>query len=184
MTEVVWTVASDVLTGTERGRLEPYDDGWRLIGVVVAVFQGAPIDVRYEVVVDRDWVTRTVEVTVDQLTRPRRLRLVRDDDGGWAVDGAAATELDGCVDVDLGVTPSTNTLPIRRLGLAVGDQADVDVAWVRFPELRVDRGRQTYTRLGTEEWRYRSGSFSAVLTVDADGLVVCYGDELWQRVDT
>ena len=182
MADVVWTVSHPELSGAERCRLEPSATGWLLTGLVVAVFEQAPIDVRYEVAVGDDWVTRSVMVAADRLRQPRTLRLDRDLDGGWRVDGAAAPALDGCVDVDLGITPVTNTLPIRRLGLEVGAERAITVAWVKFPALTVARGRQTYTRIADDAWRYSSDSFAADLTVDADGLVVRYGDDLWHRV--
>jgi hypothetical protein len=81
--------------------------------------------------------------------------------------------------VDLGCSPSTNTLPIRRLRLAPGKAATIKAAWVRFPELVVVKAAQTYARLDEFTWRYASGTFDAELTVDEDGLVVAYAD--WRR---
>ncbi|MDP8929270.1 MAG: putative glycolipid-binding domain-containing protein, partial [Actinomycetota bacterium] len=157
-------------------------EGWVLSGLVVASYDERPIDVRYRATVDEGWATRSVVVTVDQLKQPRRLELDRSSDGNWTVVGLAAPELDGCVDVDLGVTPSTNTLPIRRLDLDVGAQEEIEVAWVRFPDLRVERGRQHYARIAAELWRYSSGDFTADLIVDEVGLVIRYGADLWQQV--
>ncbi len=94
----------------------------------------------------------------------------------------ARDDLAGCIDVDLGITPSTNTLPIRRLNLQVGESADVTAAWVRFPELTVEPLAQRYTRLDERRYRYESTTgFSAELEVDELGLVVRYGD-IWERV--
>lgn len=182
MADVMWTVAHDAITGAERCRLDTHDHGWQLSGSVVARHDGRLLDVHYQVELTRDWHTRVVDVTLDRLGEPRTLRLERDADATWTIDGDHAPDLDGCTDVDLGVTPSTNTLPIRRLGLEVGAERDIEVAWVLFPDLRVERGRQTYARLADDVWRYSSGSFTAELTVDPDGLVVGYGNDLWQRV--
>ena len=156
--------------------------GWVLTGMVVATYELAPLDVLYEVAVDDYWATRAVSVVVNRLAHPSMLQLERDSDGNWTIDGVAAPRLQGCVDVDLGVTPSTNTLPIRRLGLEVGCEREIAVAWVKFPDLRVERGLQTYTRIANNVWRYTSGAFTADLTVDGSGLVVRYGDNLWRRV--
>ena len=90
--------------------------------------------------------------------------------------------LEGCTDVDLGCSPSTNTLPIRRLSLAVGASQTIQAAWVRFPELTVTSGTQTYTRLDESTYRYESGTFSAELVVDEDGLVASYA--VWRRTAT
>ena len=91
-------------------------------------------------------------------------------------------EFEGLVDVDLQVTPATNTLPIRRLQLGVGESAETDALWVRFPELALERLPQRYTRTGEFRYTYesRGGAFRAELEVDAQGLVVRYGD-IWKR---
>ena len=56
-------------------------------------------------------------------------------------------EYSDCVDVDLSFTPATNTLPIRRLGLDIGEEAEIHVAWLVWPELTVQPVLQRYTRL-------------------------------------
>jgi hypothetical protein len=127
-------------------------------------------------------VTRRVLVHADVLTKPRRLELVRASDGRWRVDGSPREDLEGCTDVDLGISPSTNTLPVRRLHLDVGQEASVPVAWVRFPHLQVAPGSQRYKRLDTHSWRYSSEGFTARLAVDEDGLVVTYGNDLRRQV--
>ena len=88
-------------------------------------------------------------------------------------------ELRGCTDIDLGCSPATNSLPIRRLRLAVGTSHTIKAAWVRFPELDVVAGAQTYTRVDEFTYRYASGTFEADLTVDDEGLVTSYAE--WRR---
>lgn len=59
-----------------------------------------------------------------------------------------APAIQGCVDIDLGWTPSTNTLPIRRLQLGVGTSSGpITAAWVRFPELKLEPLPQEYRNL-------------------------------------
>src|SRR5579864_4908705 len=89
----------------------------------------------------------------------------------------------GCLDVDLAFTPATNILPLRRLGLAVGESREMTAAWVRFPDLSVEPLAQRYTRLDERRVRYesRGGAFTADLEVDELGLVVSY-PPLWERV--
>jgi hypothetical protein len=84
------------------------------------------------------------------------------------------------LDVDLGFSPSTNTLPIRRLGLAVGATREIGVLWVLFPTFEIVAGRQTYERLGDRSWRYRSTGFVGDLDVDDVGLVETYAE--WRAI--
>ena len=109
----------------------------------------------------------------------RTLTLARNPKGAWTVDGVAAKALRGCHDVDLGCSPSTNTLPIRRLRLGVGGSKTIQAAWVRVPELTVEKSAQTYSRLDEFTYRYASGTFEAELIVDEDGVVAQYA--AWER---
>lgn len=86
-------------------------------------------------------------------------------------------------DADLESSPSTNTLPIRRLALAPGDTRAVAAAWIRFPSLEVQRLDQSYERLDERRYRYRSGLFTADLVVDDDAIVLQYGVN-WKAVAT
>jgi hypothetical protein len=89
--------------------------------------------------------------------------------------------------VDLLPTPFTNTLPIRRLRLAVGDSREILVAYVTVPGLELSAARQRYTRLeprdGRDVYRFEGlgSGFVAEVTVDAEGLVVDYPG-LFRRV--
>jgi uncharacterized protein len=124
---------------------------------------------------------RSLCVSVIVSTQVRTIELRSDHVGHWEVNGNAARHLSGCSDVDLGWTPVTNTIPIRRLDLEVGDTANIGAAWVRFPELDVVAGRQQYTRLASDRWRYRSGDYDFELSTDAaSGLVLAHGDDLWR----
>jgi len=108
------------------------------------------------------------------------LELEADGRGTWRRDGAIVIDSPGALDVDLGFSPSTNSLPIRRLDLSIGKIQEIEVAWILFPSFEVQLGRQTYERLGERAWRYRSEGFEADLSVDEDGLVDRYFE--WRAV--
>lgn len=100
----------------------------------------------------------------------------------WRSSGQELLDVRGCADVDLAVTPATNTLPIRRLNLQVGSSQSVIAAWVKFPDLTVQPLSQKYTRLSKNTYRYESNTgFSAQITVDDFGLVTIYPGG-WERI--
>jgi len=152
--------------------------GVRLAGTVLVAHERAPVEVRHASDLDRRWQTRRAEV---RITDGPALLLDSDGRGHWGADGKRVLALDGCRDVDLEISPSTNTLPIRRLAPAEGRTVAARAAWVRFPSLDLEPLEQTYERLSATAYRYRSGDFEAELEVDADGLVVRYGD-LWEAI--
>jgi hypothetical protein len=176
--EILWHCAA--LASAEHAFLEATDRGWRLGGVTVIPVDDVPGHIEYTVTTDRDWVTTGATVAV---SGGRSAAFVIEASGGsWSVNGVERPDLAGCVDVDLGWTPATNILPIRRMGLPVGDTATTSAAWLRFPELVIDANAQRYTRTAVRTWRYESGPYDFHLVVDEVGRVVEYGDDLWRAV--
>lgn len=136
---------------------------------------GAVFAMRYRIRCDHSWHVR--ELGISPVGDARRFELVGDGSGMWRNDsGVPLPELAGAIDVDIPVTPFTNTLPIRRLGLTVGASADIIVAYVGFPDLAVTAEPQRYTRLDERRYRFESlaGDFVRDIDVDEHGLVVTY----------
>ena len=146
----------------------------QLSGNVVGLWKGAPINIDYVINVDEAWRTRNVAVraNVDGQRRELSLSCV---DGRWTRDGVELENVRGCVDVDLGFTPATNVLPIRRLPMAIGEKVDVTAAWITLPNLDVSPLSQTYRRTGERSYHYSSKTgFETTIEVDEDGLVADY----------
>jgi uncharacterized protein len=175
---VAWRRTDEVLAD-EHCTLAVRAGGLSLIGTVLGSEDGVPIRVEYRVLADGAGLTSAVHVRDLRGFDQRTLTVERSTKGAWTVNGAAASALKGCTDIDLGFSPSTNTLPVRRLRLGVGATATIKAAWVRFPALDVVKAAQTYTRLDEYTYRYSSGDFTAELTVDDDSLVASYAE--WQR---
>jgi len=82
---------------------------------------------------------------------------------------------DDVLDLDLQASPLFNSLPVLRDGLHEGGEArEYTMAFVRVPELAVERSAQRYVPLERGVVRYRSGTFTADIEFDADGFVVRY----------
>ena len=175
---VAWR-RSDEIETDEHCTLIVRDSGLSLVGTVLGAEGGVPVRIEYRVLTDGAGLTTATHVRDLRGFETRTLALERDTKGNWTVDGRTARALKGCTDVDLGCSPSTNTLPIRRLRLAAGKSTTIKAAWIRFPELLVVKAAQTYTRLDDVTWRFASGTFESELTVDDDGLVAVYAD--WRR---
>ena len=169
------------LAGHEAAAITQHRNRWNLAGVTLFVYRRQPCRLDYEIECDMQWGTRDVTVRGQIGEAPVSLVLSRDSDGGWCANGAAQPAVQGCIDIDLGFSPSTNLLPLRRLKLPIGAHANVRAAWIRFPELTLEPLEQTYTRLAELTYRYESagGEFKRELTVNDDGFVVDYPG-LWR----
>jgi len=141
---------------------------------------------RYRIVADRHWTMRSCDISVEEPDAPeRRLELRVDGHGRWrdAANGSELPALEGCREVDIQVSPFTNSLPIGRLRLDPGESADIAVAYIAVPELALAPAPQRYTRLGPDRYRYEAldTGFMADIAIDADGLVLDYPG-IFQRV--
>lgn len=172
--------------------------GWRLIGCTTAVEAGQTAVVSYDLIVDAGWATRRATVALQSESGARRRLLESDGHGHWRLDGEPAPLLDGCLDVDLESSAMTNTLPVHRMQLEVGAQAEAPAAYVRMFDLSVERLEQEYRRIADadadadvdsdsgsrgphptragERYDYRSPAFDfeCVLVFDESGLVLDY----------
>ena len=145
----------------------------------------SPFRLTYRLTWDASWRLRDAELAVATEQSTRSLSLRTDGQGHWRYgDGRAIDDLDGCVDVDIWPTPFTNSFPIRRETMAVGERRNFRMAWVFAPGLTVHPQPQAYTRLADQLYLFENldgSGFRAELPVDDDGVVVDYPN-LFQRV--
>ena len=144
--------------------------------VVLGTADEGAFAARYEIVCDRSWRVRKAQIAL--IGDEGRIELVSDGAGHWSDgSGARLTQLEGAVDIDISVTPFTNTLPIRRLSLPAGQSAEIVTVYVRLPELSLTTDPQRYTCLELgRRYRYESldSDFVREIEVDGQGLVVTY----------
>lgn len=161
--------------GHEAARLEAIGAERHLRGTSVLMHEGQACRLDYLVVCDAAW--RTVGARVEGWigADPVAAEIAVDGDR-WLLNAEEVPEVAGAIDVDLNFSPSTNLLPIRRLGLAVGEEARVRAAWLRFPSLQLEPLEQVYRRTGERAYRYSSadGAFVRDLEVDDAGFVTRY----------
>ncbi len=170
-------------TGLERFELVRAADDWIFRGTILTLTTGTAAEARYEIVCDCSFRTRRANVSVRDATGERTLQIATDS-GRWYENGRENQTVVGALDIDLGWSPSTNTLPIKRLKLEIGQTSgEFMAAWVRFPDLTLQPLPQEYVRLADRQYRYssRSGAFVANLLVDDDDLVLDY-EGFWQRM--
>jgi hypothetical protein len=167
--------------GVEHLFLQLGADGAIAEGMVLGVADGVEFAARYRIVCDAQWRTRRIEVEME--ADDRRLALASDGEGTWTDVEEVLPALQGALDVDITATPFTNTLPVRRLGLAVGGSQELVVVYVSLPGFAVTTDRQRYTRIGPQAYRFESpaNDFVREIEVDGDGLVVSYPG-LFRRV--
>lgn len=168
--------------GAEHLTLQSTASGFLAQSVIIGSQNNVEFGVHYRIVLDQEWKVRLVELKSTDYQEPTILR--SDGQGHWQSDkGAALPELDGCIDVDISLTPFTNTLPIRRLQLSHDASEKIKVVYFPFPSFEPRPDEQRYTCLeegrrylyeGLERHRRKE------LLVDEDRIVIDYPG-LFQR---
>ncbi|HWM00799.1 MAG TPA: putative glycolipid-binding domain-containing protein [Actinophytocola sp.] len=162
--------------GFEVAHLTSGHDDVRIAGTSVGVEDGLAWSFRYDLEIGADWHARSGSV---RNADGGRLTLESDGPGRWLVDDVHDPALDGCLDIDLEGSALTNTMPVHRLALGVGEEAAAPAVYVRTNSLAVERLDQTYRRVPAANgfaFEYAAPRFGyrASLPFAADGLVQEY----------
>jgi hypothetical protein len=177
----------------EAACVELDDRGLRATGTQLGV-DPLPYRLDYELDASDGFVTQTLEVEATGGGWTRSLRLERDG-GAWRCEaeedgeaplppaGGPVDGLQDALDCDLGFSPLTNMMPIRRHALHEGPgSADFVMAWVAVPDLSLHASAQRYEHVCTMDDgaivrfvdRGLFEGFTAELELDADALVRVY----------
>jgi uncharacterized protein len=123
---------------------------------------------------------------VESIDRAIGVQIGRTYELRWALEGPTLSlELNGVsrvrVDLeasdyfDVFASPFFNTLPVMTDGLLTArPPRDYVMRFIQVPELTVVPSEQRYEPLGDRVVRFSSGSFTADITFDEDGIVTLY----------
>jgi hypothetical protein len=167
--------------GLEQLRINEWPEAIKVRSAIVGEADNGRHGVLYEINLTPDWIFESILL---QRTDGVMTVLSRGKHGEWFdAQVEELPELKGCIDIDFEMTPFTNTLPIRRAPLAIGETRRFRMAYIPADTLEPYPVDQIYTRLGERLYRFETadGSFTADISVDDDGLVMDYPG-LFERV--
>ncbi len=169
------------LPGHDACNLAKRADGWSLDGTAVFRENDLPVQLVYHVTCDLAWRTRHGHVRGWLGLQPVAFNVARIKSGGWTLNGKSASGLEHCVDLDLGFTPATNLVQLRRLALAEGQAADVPVVWLDASTGTLERLDQTYQRRTETSYWYEAPryQYADLLEVTPEGFIRRYPG-LWE----
>jgi hypothetical protein len=130
----------------------------------------------YKILCDAEWHVKRVKI--NEIGSDITAELASDGVGNW-VDGSGVPQpqLRNAIDIDISITPFTNTLPIRRLNLQQGQSQEILAVYIQLPNIAVTTDRQRYTCLEAgRRYRYETidSEFTREIEIDAHGLVTSY----------
>jgi hypothetical protein len=186
----VWTGVEEWLA--EAASIDLREGGLSANGIQLGAHP-APYRVDYRLDASDGFVTRELDLIAVGEGWSRRLLLRHDGSGGWSANveddgdppGGAwdgeLPDLSDALDIDMGFSPLTNSMPILRheLHRQVGS-TDFVMAWVSIPDLRVTASKQRYEHVRTDDegatvrFLEVDRDFTADLELDSDGLLAFY----------
>ena len=167
------------ISGHDAAILSHVPDGYKLSGQAVFLDPRGPTALQYMLDLALDWSTRAGRIEGFIGDRTVNTHVIRADDG-WLVNDRECGMAE-VLDLDLGFTPATNMVQLRRVALAIGEDAAFDVAWLDAGEDEVTRLPQEYRRTSDREFRYASPTFAydTTITLAENGFASLYPG-LWE----
>ena len=168
------------LHGLEHLTLNEVSGGYCVDSVLSVEAELGGVTCEYHFDLDASWQTQSFTLKQHQAGSDAVLRIARVGANGWQVNDAMRADLAGCFDIDLTVSPFTNTLAIQQLNLAADEAKEFRAVYVRIPQLEVVAADQRYRRLDANEPPKRflyeglGTGFIEEITVDEHALVERY----------
>jgi uncharacterized protein len=173
-TNILWTGRE--YYSLENCLINDLDNGAEITSTIIGSYEGRLYKVEYHIRTNEYWQTVLLELTSQVSNNTQMTTFEGDGKGIWTFNGKEAEQFIGCIDVDIAVTPFTNTLPIRRLQLQQGQSQQIQVIYCDLLNQVIKPVSQNYTRLSNNEYHYENipNDFEATIQVDESGLVVDY----------
>ena len=157
-------------------------NGADIRSIIVGTYQSKIYRVEYQIKTNARWETVFAGIKSRHSNNEEYILLEGDGKGNWTRNGESIPAFAGCVDVDIPLTPFTNTLPVKRLDTEIGKEQQIKVLYLDLLEEQIKPVHQKYIRLSDTVYHYENvpNDFEADITVDDFGLVVDY-PELFVR---
>jgi len=177
-TNIIWTgrqyhsIENCILTRTKVDN--------EIISTIIGDHDNLIFKIDYQIRTNGRWETTFVNVKTqfDNFIETLTLEKI---DKKYLLNGNPCVELNDIIDIDISLTPFTNSLPINRLQLKDGDQQIIDVIYFDIFERKIKPVKQVYKRLTSGQYIFENDdkTFKANILVDEQGLIVDY-EELFR----
>ncbi|MEO7800738.1 MAG: putative glycolipid-binding domain-containing protein [Ginsengibacter sp.] len=158
-------------------------EGYIINSQLTGTFEDKILRIDYQLQLDWMWHTMSVIANSRHGEHTNALSFISDTNGNWWFNGTAVDEFKDCLDVDISITPFTNTIPIKRLKLNDSEAQVIKVLYMNLPKEELHIMEQRYTRISATSYLYQNvgSKFEAVITTDENGLVTNY-PEIFERL--
>ncbi len=155
--------------------------GWMLVGHARFHDANGWAALDYVIRCGPDWTTTSADITGSHGDLRVALRMKRTG-AAWQMNGVLQPQVAGATDIDLGFTPATNLMPLRRMP-QIG-RLPCRAAWLPAPTGAPEPLDQVYTRQRGQVVQYHATQtdYTTQLRVNEHGFVTLYPG-LWEAVN-
>ena len=152
------------------------DNGSAINSSIIGAYANELYRIEYRIRTNQYWETTFFEIKSQLHNTVEIIDFRKEGKERWYVNGQPDTKFNGCIDIDISLTPFTNTLPINRLNLSEKEGEQITVLYVDVLGRKMMPVQQKYTRLSQTDYKYENvpNDFESVIAVDDWGLVVKY----------
>jgi len=111
--------------------------GAETTSVIIGQYEEKIYRVEYRIKTNQNWETVFFEIISQHSNKLQSLQFEGDGKGNWISNGKKANQFKGCIDIDIPLTPFTNTLPIRRLKLTPNQAQEIQVIYCDLLEQKI-----------------------------------------------
>jgi hypothetical protein len=143
---------------------------------IIGCSDDVPFKVDYELEMSKDWVISTFSIKAHLGNIEHALSLSHNGYGNWFNNGQEWKHLEGCLDIDISLTPFTNSLPLNRVKSGLDQKTSIEVVYIDVLDFNISKTSQYYQLLESNRYKYANsdGSFTADITVDEFNFVKHY----------
>jgi uncharacterized protein len=138
---------------------------------------GIDLILTYQIILDENWNIKSFAVNNNSRNKPFYFGAVQYETGKWKnKTGEVLNAYEHCIDIDIFPTPFTNSLPLKRQPLNVGEEQEYVMIWIDLVEGQIRRDRQQYKRITNAIYRFTSldTNFTADIEFTNDAIVKFY----------
>jgi uncharacterized protein len=152
------------------------DKGSEINSSIIGAYANELYRIEYRIRTNQYWETTFFEIKSQLYNTVEIIDFRKEGKDSWYVNGQPDGKFNGCIDIDISLTPFTNTLPINRLNLSEKEGEQIKVLYVDVLGRKMMPVQQQYTKLSQTDYKYENvpNDFESVIVVDDLGLVVKY----------
>jgi len=85
--------------------------------------------VDYSITLNKKWELKAATINIESNKLKKKFTVKQSTNGNWLLNNKIAKRFHNCTEIDISLTPFTNSLPINRIGFSKGQDEKIKVIY-------------------------------------------------------